>query len=101
MLTGMETIDDAIMSAAKYIATLGVAIVGWFCKNMIVAQKQTDEALHAHKLDLAAHRLDIAQNYQTKLEAAVARNEHREELKRVHERLDSLPQEIANLMRRQ
>jgi hypothetical protein len=90
---------DEITALLKYIISIAIMIVAWFCKNVLTAQKSTDEALHAHKLDFAAHKLEVAQNYHTKTDATLARNEHREELKRVHERLDSLPQEIANLMR--
>ena len=95
----IEQFGTEINAILKFIAGIGVAVVAWFCKGILVAQKETDERVHATQRELDKHKLDVAQNYHTKTDAAVARNEHRDELKRVHERLDTLPKEIADLMR--
>jgi len=87
--------DDA-KGLFGWIASMITMAVAWFCRDILHAQKRTDENLHKANLDLATHKLDVAQNYQTKQDAVVVRNEYREELKRVHERLDSLPKEIAD-----
>jgi len=82
------------------ISTAVLCVVGWFCRDMVKTQREAEMRIHQNQLDHEAHKLYVAQHFQTKIEAATIRAEHREELKRVHERLDTLPQEIANLLRK-
>ncbi len=92
----MLELSNDMGTIIKWFISMGVAVVAWFCKGIISTQKQTDEALHKHSLDLAAVKLDIAQNYHTKADAAIDRQETNKHLERIHERLDKLPLDIIS-----
>lgn len=82
---------DAVYSQiAKYLMPVLMAIGGWFCRDIITAQKQTDTKLHKIEIDFMGYKLETSQTFMTK-------NEHREELKRVHERLDMLQEKLDGL----
>ncbi len=76
-----------------------VAVVGWFCKEVTKAQRETEK-------DLAATRLDVSENYQKKKDAETVRLEHKSEIARLHDRLDmvfekleTVPQKTADILK--
>jgi ubiquinone biosynthesis protein UbiJ len=85
----VNDIDLLYAQFAKWITPVLMAVGGWFCRDMIQAQKGTDEKLHKLQLDLAKHQLDASQTYTTKSELA-----------RVHDRIDSLDKKIDDLPHR-
>lgn len=74
----------------KFFLGIMTAVVGWFCKSILQTQRDTD--LRLHKVEL-----DMSENYHKKADAILMRQEHREELKRVHDRLDIVDKKIDDL----
>jgi hypothetical protein len=97
MINDIESLSAVLY---KTMVVPAIAVLGWFCRDIIKTQRETDVRIHNTELHLKEHQLYASQNYHTKQDAATMRMEHREEIKRVHDRLDSLPQEIANLLRK-
>lgn len=83
----------------KIFVTGCVAIIGWFMKSVIqdvakLKDNTNDCALSHEKL-----RTHISEKYATKEDVNTSRLEYRDELKRLHERLDTLPRDVMTLLK--
>ncbi len=106
----VDAVVTEVHTAIKWFMGIVMAVMGYFLKGALEDSKETrsqlatikeesEKKIHATQLDIAEVKVALARDYQTKAASAEARREYREELKRVHDRIDTLPKEIADLIR--
>lgn len=84
----------------KAIATAFMGITSWFLKSFVDDMRELQKASNAHEVKHEQLRTHISENYSTKNDLNAARLELNETVKRVHERLDSLPGDIIRIIDR-
>lgn len=98
----MEDYVSYLLNAALT-AILGV--LGWIMRKVITdfndleeAVAKNNEAAHASALDLANYKNHVSENYATKDDIVMVRQETQQSLQRIHDRLDDIGDKVDDKM---
>ncbi len=85
----------------KAFATLCMAIIGYFTKAVVDDVREIKKENADCRLNHANLRTHISENYATKSDLNSTRLETNDSLKRLHDRIDQLPKDIIQLLRKE
>lgn len=85
----------------KAFAAACMAVIGYFTKCLVDDVRVIERDAAETKLENQKLRTHVSENYATKTDMHTSRLEYKDELKRLHERLDHLPRDIIQLIRKE